>query len=377
MNNRTAVALRDVTKSWGEQHVLRGVSLEVGHGEFVVLLGPSGCGKSTLLRLIAGLEVPDAGDIFIDGHDVASRSPSERKLSMVFQSYALFPHLNVSENVSFGLTVRRVPRAERERRVAEALATTGLTGLEARRPAQLSGGQRQRVALARAIVGGHSLCLMDEPLSNLDAKLRHSVRLELRALQRRLGITVIYVTHDQTEAMGMADRIVLMNAGRIEQCGSPESLYKTPRSTFVATFIGSPPMVLFPEASVPAGLRHDAAHSISSGTGVFGIRPEDLVITSPGEHAISGTVTALEFQGAESYVYVTTVRGEQVVVRNEQKASSPTLVEGQTIGLTWSPDAGHLFDSTTGQRLNRTLSSCQLLQPAPSRSLPDNHRVHP
>ena len=215
------VVLENVGKQWNGQLGVEGISLEIEEGSFVALLGPSGCGKSTSLRLLAGLEIPDQGKIFIDGADVTTSAASDRNLSMVFQSYALFPHLSVAENVIFGLKVRRVPKAERQEKMERALKITGLEGLEKRKPGELSGGQRQRVALARAIVAGQRLCLMDEPLSNLDAKLRSSVRKDIKKLQRDLGITVVYVTHDQTEAMSMADKVVLMKDGNIQQIGSP------------------------------------------------------------------------------------------------------------------------------------------------------------
>jgi sn-glycerol 3-phosphate transport system ATP-binding protein len=352
-----ALSLRNLCKSFGQQAILQDISLDVAKGEFIALLGPSGCGKSTLLRLIAGLESADSGGIFIDSHDVQALSPSQRKLSMVFQSYALFPHLNVERNVSFGLEVRGVPREERARRVAEALATTGLQGLEKRKPAALSGGQRQRVALARAIVGGHALCLMDEPLSNLDAKLRHAVRHELRTLQRTLGITVIYVTHDQTEAMGMADRVVLMNAGRIEQCDTPEALYSAPSSTYVAAFIGSPPMMLLPESSVPFALRALESHASPATARQYGVRPEDFEITEPGEHTVNGRITALEFQGADFYVYVTTQFGDPLIVRSKSQTSPLALSEHQMVGLTWRRGAGHVFSAETGHRIEHLSSA--------------------
>jgi len=364
MLDPTAVSLRGLSKSWGAHQVLREIDLDVQRGQFTALLGPSGCGKSTLLRVIAGLETADAGSVAIDGRDVGPLPPAERNLSMVFQSYALFPHLSVAQNIAFGLQVRRVARVERERRVADALAITGLVGLEARKPAALSGGQRQRVALARAIVAGHSLCLMDEPLSNLDAKLRHSVRLEIRALQRQLGMTVIYVTHDQTEAMGMADRIVLMNGGQVEQSGTPAELYRTPRSTFVASFIGSPPMALLPEASVPAALRVGARASPAASPRLFGVRPEDFEITAPGEHVMRGVVTGVEFQGAESYIYVTTPQDDRIIVRADQRDRMEALAENQMVGLMWRPSVCHVFDSASGQREAPALSLATPRSPA-------------
>jgi sn-glycerol 3-phosphate transport system ATP-binding protein len=222
----SAIKLDRVVKSWGSARAVDGISLDADEGSLLVLLGPSGCGKSTTLRLIAGLEQPDSGTVTIGGADVTHLTPAQRKIAMVFQSYALFPHLSVAENIVFGLRVRRVSRAERDWRLKRVADIVGLAQLLDRKPSQLSGGQRQRVALGRAIIAEARLCLMDEPLSNLDAKLRHEMRTEIRALQQRLGMTMVYVTHDQTEAMTMADRVVLMRDGRIEQNGPPEQLYR-------------------------------------------------------------------------------------------------------------------------------------------------------
>ncbi|WP_347557977.1 ABC transporter ATP-binding protein [Robbsia sp. KACC 23696] len=357
-----ALSLRGVSKAWpskegGDPHpVLRGIDLDVVRGQFVALLGPSGCGKSTLLRLIAGLDHPDAGHILIDGRNANGLGPSERQLSMVFQSYALFPHLSVEENVAFGLRVRRVPRGERRERVAAALTATGLLGFEKRKPAALSGGQRQRVALARAIVADHPLCLMDEPLSNLDAKLRHAVRLEIRELQQRLGMTVLYVTHDQSEAMGMADRIVLMQAGRIEQDGPATALYHRPASAFVAGFIGSPPMVLLPEATLPCAQRPwlDARVDPRTEQGMkvrVGIRPEHIEITRASERVLAATVSAIEFQGAESYIYLKTPDGQPIVVRAAPRVMQAMPMVGDLVGLDWRQNACHVFDAASGKRL--------------------------
>ena len=223
-----AIELTNVTKSWGKTVAVGDISFTVNSGTFVVLLGPSGCGKSTTLRMIAGLEEMTSGKVIIDGRDMSREPPSARRVSMVFQSYALFPHLDTRQNILFGLKVRRIERAERERRLIQVAEMVGLDQLLDRKPSQLSGGQRQRVALARAIVAENSICLMDEPLSNLDAKLRHEMRVEIRALQERLGMTVVYVTHDQTEAMSMADKVILMREGRIEQTGTPGQSLRRP-----------------------------------------------------------------------------------------------------------------------------------------------------
>ncbi|NMM27005.1 MAG: ABC transporter ATP-binding protein [Glaciimonas sp.] len=349
MTRDIAIRLRGVTKRWGNHQVINTMDLDIERGQLVALLGPSGCGKSTTLRLIAGLETADTGSVEINCRDVTGAAPSERSLSMVFQSYALFPHLSVAENISFGMKVRRVPSREREQRLRQALAMTNLEEVAKRKPSELSGGQRQRVALARAIVSGHSICLMDEPLSNLDAKLRHSMRQEIRSLQQRLGMTVVYVTHDQTEAMGMADKIVLMNASCIAQIGTPAALYEHPVSAFTATFIGSPPMMLFSAEHVPPSLRPETEDRRAAGDYLVGIRPEKFCISEPNSCAMRGTVTGLEFQGAESFIYVTLHGGNPVIIRT---ADQRNLQIGQEIGLSWKHASAHLFDTTSGHRLH-------------------------
>ncbi|WP_051516431.1 ABC transporter ATP-binding protein [Herbaspirillum sp. RV1423] len=348
--NDIAIRLCGISKSWGAHQVIKSLDLEFERGQLVALLGPSGCGKSTLLRLLAGLETPDSGRVEIDGKDVTAAAPSARGLSMVFQSYALFPHLNVAENICFGMQVRGVHAAERRQRLHDALALTNLLGLEQRKPAQLSGGQRQRVALARAIVAGHSICLMDEPLSNLDAKLRHSVRHEIRALQQRLGMTVVYVTHDQTEAMGMADKIVLMNGGGIVQSGTPSELYETPANAFSGAFIGSPPMMLMAAEKLPAALQAGVvpADDVAAGY-LIGVRPEHFHIVAPSSTELFGTVTGVEFQGAESYIYLDLPGGDSIIVRSPEKTG---LKLGDRIGLGWHPAHMHVFAAEDGRRLS-------------------------
>ena len=240
-----SVSLKGVTKSWGDTTALNNVSLDVPAGQFTALLGPSGCGKSTALRIVSGLDDPTSGQVFIDGEDVTDAAPAARDIAMVFQSYALFPHLSVAENIIFGLRVRGLSRSDRDQKLKAAAELLGLGHLLDRRPSQLSGGQQQRVALGRAIVADKSIFLMDEPLSNLDAKLRAEMREEIRDLQRRLGVTMLYVTHDQVEAVTMADQVVLMNQGQVEQVASPRVMYETPATLFAAKFIGTPPMVTF------------------------------------------------------------------------------------------------------------------------------------
>ncbi|MDE2575650.1 MAG: ABC transporter ATP-binding protein, partial [Rhodospirillales bacterium] len=249
-----AVRLEGVSKHFGATRVLDAIHLDVPPASFTVLLGQSGCGKTTCLRILAGLETASSGRVLIGGRDVTTAPPAGRGVAMVFQSYALFPHLDVAENIVFGLRARGVARAERRARLARAAEMLGIGHLLARRPAQLSGGPQQRVALGRALVAEAPVCLMDEPLSNLDAQLRADMRREIVGLQRRLGLTMIYVTHDQTEAMSMADQVVVMREGRIEQCAAPAEIYERPASSYVAGFIGAPPMNLFPLEQRGAGL---------------------------------------------------------------------------------------------------------------------------
>ncbi|CAH1747962.1 sn-glycerol 3-phosphate ABC transporter ATP binding subunit [Thauera humireducens] len=336
------VHLNAVVKNWGTTRAVDRVSLHVNSGELVALLGPSGCGKSTTLRLIAGLEAADEGEIHIGGRDVTRLPPAQRGVAMVFQSYALFPHLTVAENIVFGLQVRRAPVAERKRRLDAAAELLGLGALLDRRPAQLSGGQRQRVALGRAIVAEAAVCLMDEPLSNLDAQLRQQMRQEIRALQQRLGMTLIYVTHDQTEAMTMADKVVLMRAGRIEQHGSPAELYERPASTFVAGFIGCPAMNLLPGAAARAG---DPADSI-----LIGVRPEHIALCEPGR-GLPAQLETIEYLGAESMLICRHDDAHRITVRMPGRVTAGI---GERVGLVWPTDAEHRFARDHGRRVAGT-----------------------
>jgi sn-glycerol 3-phosphate transport system ATP-binding protein len=324
----SAITLDHVSKNWGSMRAVDGVSLTADEGSLLVLLGPSGCGKSTTLRLIAGLEQPDRGAITIGGTDVTHVSPAGRKISMVFQSYALFPHLSVAENIVFGLRVRRVSRADRDARLKRVADIVGLGHLLDRKPSQLSGGQRQRVALGRAIIAEAPVCLMDEPLSNLDAKLRHEMRTEIRSLQQRLGMTMVYVTHDQTEAMTMADRVVLMRDGRIEQNGTPEELYNRPATAFTARFIGTPPMNL-----------------IARDDRLIGVRPEHVRIASHDGHP--ARVKAVEHLGADSVV-LCEIDGQPVSVRQDGFSKSQP---GDDVRLAWDADFEHQFDKTSERRI--------------------------
>jgi sn-glycerol 3-phosphate transport system ATP-binding protein len=324
----SAIVIDHVSKCWGAMRAVDDVSLTADEGSLLVLLGPSGCGKSTTLRLIAGLEQPDSGTIAIGGRDVTRMTPAERKISMVFQSYALFPHLSVAENIVFGLRVRRVSRGERDARLKRVADLVGLGHLLERKPSQLSGGQRQRVALGRAIIAEARVCLMDEPLSNLDAKLRHEMRTEIRALQQRLGMTMVYVTHDQTEAMTMADRIVLMRDGRIEQNGTPEELYNRPATAFTARFIGTPPMNI-----------------IARGDVLLGVRPEHIRVVSQDGHG--ARVKTVEHLGADSII-LCDIDGQPVSVRQDGFSHAQP---GDEIRLAWDAGCEHQFDKTSERRM--------------------------
>ncbi len=333
----TEIRVQHLQKNYDSRLVVNDVNFTVEQGQFCVLLGPSGCGKSTTLRLIAGLEEPSGGQILMGGRDVTALAAKDRRIAMVFQSYALFPHLSVAENIVFGLKVRGMPRAERDRRLADVAGLTGLKDYLTRKPGQLSGGQRQRVALARAIVGEQPICLMDEPLSNLDAKLRNEMRLEIRALQQRLGITMIYVTHDQIEAMTMADRIILMRDGVIEQDGAPADLYERPATVFAARFIGAPPMNLFPPAA------RDGSAPI-----VIGVRAEHLRIVPPGSGTHSGEVSSLEYLGADTVIGLRNDGSDPIAIRVPGRSAVRT---GEQVSLSWNIQDEHVFEAATGRRI--------------------------
>jgi sn-glycerol 3-phosphate transport system ATP-binding protein len=344
------IVLDKVSKRFGQVRAVDAMSFRAEAGKFVVLLGPSGCGKSTVLRLIAGLEDVSEGRILIGGRDVTRLDPDKRRVSMVFQSYALFPHLSVAENIVFGLKVRRLPAPERNTRLAKVADLVGLTEQLERKPQQLSGGQRQRVALARAIIAENSICLMDEPLSNLDAQLRHGMRVEIRGLQQRLGMTVVYVTHDQVEAMSMADRVILMREGRIEQEGSPEELYARPATTFAARFIGTPAMnlVALEDGAQGAVIRGapDAAVLPGRGAGLtLGVRPEHIRIVAD-KGGVPAVVTSAEYHGADT-VITAQAGSESLLVRAPGQLA---LRAGARVHLAWAPESIHLFDAGTGVR---------------------------
>ena len=343
------IELKNVSKYWGDVRAVEKLNINIEEGEFVVLLGPSGCGKSTTLRLIAGLENVSSGGIFIGGKNVNNIDPSSRNISMVFQSYALFPHLNVEENIIFGLKVRKVKKGDRQVKLKNVAEKVGLSNLLKRKPAELSGGQRQRVALARAIISENPICLMDEPLSNLDAKLRHQMRSEIRSLQKDLNITLIYVTHDQTEAMSMADKIVLLNEGEIVQQGRPKELYEKPENTFTAKFLGNPPMNLINleverEGNyIPIFEEKYFIKQKSDKKNILGIRPEDIEISKEG---IKCTINDLDYQGSD--VVLSLQLGNQEIFARIDSKKVEEL--DNHVYINWDNNNLHLFDFESGVR---------------------------
>jgi multiple sugar transport system ATP-binding protein len=352
-----SVAIRDARKAFGTVHVLHGVSVDIRDGEFVVLVGPSGCGKSTLLRMIAGLENISGGEIRIGDRVVNHVPPKERDIAMVFQNYALYPHMTVSDNMAFSMTLRGAPKQEIDARVKRAAEILGLVPLLTRYPRQLSGGQRQRVAMGRAIVRDPQVFLFDEPLSNLDAKLRVQMRTEIKELHQRLKTTTIYVTHDQIEAMTMADKIVVMHDGRVEQIGAPLDLYDRPKNLFVAGFIGSPSMnflsgtvrangSLYFEGTDGTRLPLGALPEASDGrSAVYGVRPEHFTIADDGAEA---EVVLVEPTGSEIQVVARLAGSEVIAAFRERHPFRP----GDKVRLRPEPRLAHLFDAGTGQRLN-------------------------
>ena len=345
------VRLSGVNKFYGASQALHEVTLDIADGEFAVFVGPSGCGKSTLLRSIAGLEAISGGTITIGGLDVSGLAPSDRDVAMVFQSYALYPHMTVRQNMEFGMKVNKVAAATRTARVAEAARVLQLEPYLDRKPGQLSGGQRQRVAIGRAIVKDPKAFLFDEPLSNLDAKLRVQMRVELEALHRDLKATMIYVTHDQVEAMTMADKIVVLNAGRIEQVGSPMDLYHRPANIFVAGFIGAPAMN-FLDVTLTDGTALHGAEALGpapDGTTHLGIRPEHLTLRAAGQGQMQASVLLRETLGGDAYLYVRSGAGQQMVVRVD---GDTALDHGATVGLDLPAARLHHF-AATGLSLGR------------------------
>ncbi|MEM0936967.1 MAG: sn-glycerol-3-phosphate ABC transporter ATP-binding protein UgpC [Pseudomonadota bacterium] len=345
--------LRDLVKCYGPTEVLHAINLEVSDGEFVVFVGPSGCGKSTTLRLIAGLEEVTSGSVDIAGRVVNNLEPKDRDIAMVFQNYAIYPHMSVRKNIGFGLRSSKKSKTEKSERIEDVARLLGMTDLLDRKPSQLSGGQRQRVAIGRAMVRDPAVFLFDEPLSNLDAQLRTQMRLEIKKLHQRVGSTIVFVTHDQVEAMTMADRIVIMKDGHIQQVGTPSEVYHRPANTFVAQFIGAPSMNM-----IPAEVR-DGSLALSTGgkmpmprplpTGqriILGVRPEDLA-PGGGEAVIEGPVHVREPLGHETLIYVGTSDGE--VIAKADGRTPPAV--GETVRLGALPENMHIFDAETGKAL--------------------------
>ena len=350
-----SISLRNLTKRWGAFVAVDDQSLEIRDREFLVLLGPSGCGKTTTMRMIAGLEEPTSGEVWIGGRLVNDELPKDRDVAMVFQNYGLYPHMTVRNNIAYPLKVRGVRSADEiDERVRGAAAKVQLEELLDRKPRALSGGQRQRVALARAIVRTPQVFLMDEPLSNLDAKLRVTMRAELKHLSHELRITTVYVTHDQIEAMTLAARVAVMNHGRIQQLGTPEDIYNDPRNLFVAGFIGSPAMNLV-EGAVEGG-RFRAAGMTVAGVGggsrdgvVLGVRPEDLAISEPGQGSFDAEVYASELTG-ESVLVTVEIAGRRIAAKADRHTR---LAIGETVGILVDPAHTYLFDTASGDRLAR------------------------
>ena len=349
------LALRDLVKTYDKTEVLHGINLNVQDGEFVVFVGPSGCGKSTTLRLIAGLEEVTSGTIEIGGKVVNNLEPKHRDIAMVFQNYAIYPHMTVRKNIGFGLRSSSAPRPEKEARIDQVAELLGMTDLLNRKPSQLSGGQRQRVAIGRAMVRDPAVFLFDEPLSNLDAQLRTQMRLEIKKLHQRVGSTIIFVTHDQVEAMTMADRIVIMKDGYIQQVGTPSEVYHAPANTFVAQFIGAPAMNMVPGHLTQGGVIEltSGGHidtplsGISPRKVVVGVRPEDLLPEAPSQ-VLEGKVVVREPLGHETLIYISTPVGEYVA---KADGRNPPDV-GAIVSLGSQPDNLHFFDAETGSALS-------------------------
>ncbi|HVQ86570.1 MAG TPA: ABC transporter ATP-binding protein [Actinomycetes bacterium] len=328
-----AVSARSLSKRFGDVTAVEGVDLDIVDGEFLTLLGPSGSGKTTVLRLIAGFEKPTSGTVLLSGQDVTALAPFERDVNTVFQDYALFPHMNVQQNVEYGLRVKGVPKGERRQRAIEALASVQLAGFEKRKPAQMSGGQRQRVALARALVNRPRVLLLDEPLGALDLKLREQMQVELKQLQRQVGITFVFVTHDQEEALTMSDRIAVFNAGRIEQVGTPAEVYERPATPFVAGFVGTSNL-----------LQGDVARQVLGSDGVFSVRPEKIRIANhmesvgDGEHSAAGTISEVVYVGASTRFVVDLEVGSSLVALQQNLQTTSMQVQdmrGRQVRLIW------------------------------------------
>jgi sn-glycerol 3-phosphate transport system ATP-binding protein len=355
------LSLHHIRKSWGNKVALNDISFDVEEGDFIALLGPSGCGKSTMLRTIAGLESADSGAIYFQQSDVSALTPSQRKLSMVFQSYALFPHMNVRENLLFGLRARGEDKRHFASRLQDVSKLMELEALLDRLPAQLSGGQQQRVALGRAVIANNKLCLMDEPLSNLDAKLRQSMRREIRAIQKKLGLTMVYVTHDQTEAMSMADKIILLNDGCIEQHDTPDNLYNNPTSIFTAQFIGVPPMNILPlerrgHDHYLATMSLPVVENFHPDALSLGLRAEDIQLIAAENASLTAQVISHEYMGADTLIACALAGYKQPLT--VKVAGMKRYAEGQYVGLQWATGAQYFFFTADGKRCYQAEQAC-------------------
>jgi len=347
------ILFEKIFKSFGRVPVLKNLDLEIGDGEFVVLLGPSGCGKTTTLRIVAGFVEPTSGSVRLGDQDITALPPWKRNAGLVFQSYALFPHMSVAENVAFGLEMRKVPKAEMAAKIAEALRLVRLDHLGDRLPRQLSGGQQQRVALARALVFRPDVLLLDEPLSNLDAKLRQDVRVEIRELQRKLGLTTVMVTHDQEEALTMADRLVVMSEGRIRQIGSQQDLYERPSEKFVADFVGRSTFIDGrmdgPGRFISAGGLVVACEETGTGNASLALRPERLALMTAAAQAMDnsfpGAVEFISYLGSQVDLHVRLSPKERVIVQIQNRPEQPLPVIGEQVRIGWSKSTGHVFQS--------------------------------
>jgi len=351
-----ALTIANVRKTFGHVEILKGIDIEIEAGEFLILVGPSGCGKSTLLNIIAGLELPTDGSVSIGERDVTYEAPKDRDIAMVFQSYALYPNMNVAQNIAFGLEMRKVPKEQRDAAVQRVAKMLQITQLLDRKPGQLSGGQRQRVAMGRALARDPKLFLFDEPLSNLDAKLRVEMRAEIKLLHQRTKTTTVYVTHDQVEAMTLGDRIAVMSGGKVEQFGTPEDIYARPATRFVAEFIGSPAMNMITAARSATGIaangvdlpltaaQRDALAANATAKLTYGLRPEALQLSADG---IPGTMHFTEPTGPETYATVDTAVG-MLTLRVPGYMTSKV---GDAVHVKWNAEASHLFDGESGKRI--------------------------
>ena len=344
-----SLKVKNLSKRWGDVEVLSRVNFEIESGGFLTLLGPSGCGKSTILRLVAGLDEVSDGQVEIDGRDITFLSPAHRNIGMVFQNYALFPHMTIEENIAYGLKIRKVAKDEKNKIIRHITELMGLGQLLQRKPAQLSGGQQQRVALARVLVSQRPIVLMDEPLSNLDAKLRVEIRSEIKSLNKQLGITIIYVTHDQSEALSMSDKVVLLQGGKVVQTGTPKDLYENPKNIFSASFIGTPSTNLLTGKNINFSEQLNLESNISIDDCIFAVRPENISLNpSKTDFSLHTNIEQIEYEGKVSLLHLVTPAGERVVV---SLASSEIPEEGGQVSIGWSKESAMIFSKSSGEAI--------------------------